>query len=85
MAVRHQAASQESGPEALARLHGLHSQVCAHGLWYRVEVFACLQALLRQSLDLGTSGLLVSPIRAADVEKAHTCSGTKSGQSARSC
>lgn len=85
MTIRHQAASQETCPEALPRLHGLHSQVGAHGLWYRVEVFACLQALLRQSLDLGTSGLLVSRIRARGVEQAHTCSGTKSGQSARSC
>lgn len=85
MAVRHQTAAQETCPEALARLHGLHSQVSAHGLWYRVEVFACLQALLRQSLDLGTSGLLVSGIRARGAELAHTCSGTKFGRSARSC
>lgn len=60
MTIRHQATAQETCPEALARFHGLHSQVCAHGLWYRVEVFACLQALLRESLDLGTSGMLVS-------------------------
>lgn len=85
VAVRHQTASQETCPEALARLHGLHSQVSAHRLWYRVEVFACLQALLRQSLDLGTSGLLVSGIRATDIKLVRTCSGTKSGQSARSC
>lgn len=69
MAIRHQTASQETCPEALARLHGLHSQVGAHGLWYRVEVFACLQALLRQSLDLGTSIFIVSRIRARDVEQ----------------
>ena len=85
MTVRHQTTSQETCSEALARFHGLHSQVGAHGLWYRVEVFACLQALLRESLDLGTSGSLVSPVRAIGVEQARTCSGTRSEQSAQSC
>lgn len=66
--IWHQTTAQETCSEALARFHGLHSQVCAHRLWYRVEVFACLQALLRESLDLGTPASLISSVRARCVE-----------------
>lgn len=53
VAVGHQAASEESCSESFPGLHSLHSQVSAHGLWYRVKVLARLQALFCQSLDLG--------------------------------
>lgn len=52
VAVWHQAAPEESCSESFPGLHGLHSQVGAHRLWYRVKVLTRLQALFRQRLDL---------------------------------
>lgn len=42
MTVGHQAASEEPSSKSLPGLHGLHSQIGAHGLWYRVKVLARL-------------------------------------------
>lgn len=42
MAIGHEATAKETSPEALARLHGLHSQISPHGLGYRIEIFAGL-------------------------------------------
>ena len=53
VAIGHQAAPEESCSESLPGLHGLHGQISAHGLWYRVKILTSFQALLRQCLDLG--------------------------------
>lgn len=58
MTVGHEAAAKETSAKTLARLHGLHSQVCPHGFGNRIEVLARLETLLGQGLDLGASVVL---------------------------
>lgn len=84
--------AKEGAAESLARLHSLHSEVGSHRLGDRINVFAGLEALLGQKLDLGASVEYVSGESGAPGCKAgrrgaveRTCSGTRSEQTFQSC
>ena len=97
MAVRHESCtSEESTPDALARLHSLHGQVLAHGFGNGIDIFASLQALLGEQLDLGASiGDPSAQTHAHEDNVGHTAglgkggkltgSETRSEQTFRSC
>jgi hypothetical protein len=84
-AVRKSAATSKQIPsKGLAGLHGLQGEITTHRLGNVIAVFAALDALLCNVLNLG-SPVDVLAIYVSVGESTLTGSGTISGQNAQSC
>lgn len=85
-AISKASATQQITPKRLAGLHRLQSKVSTHRLGDVIAIFAILDALLGDVLYLRAPVILSATlVNQFHAHQLHTCSGTRSEQSAQSC